>query len=185
MLPEEEEGAPRPKAVTIIGRLWLVLAVYFLGKDLVNLAIWKVLQPDAPSIFGSFGIQEPRLRLLRPLFAHMTAFLTAQAVWWAVVGVAAFALLRLRPWARVAVQGVSWVLLAYGAALGLFWVLLPGRGVGVPALSHQALGLVSLVAVLAAAGLITMIVLLRAPRVREAFERGRQNSNRALEGRLS
>src|SRR2546423_7571793 len=32
MAPEQEEGAARPKAVTIIGRLWLVVAVLLLVK---------------------------------------------------------------------------------------------------------------------------------------------------------
>jgi hypothetical protein len=50
MLPEE--GAERPKAVTIIGRVWLVVAVLSLCRVLVNLAVWTVLQPDAPSLFG-------------------------------------------------------------------------------------------------------------------------------------
>jgi hypothetical protein len=41
MLPEE--GPERPKAVTIIGRVWLVVAVLSLCRVLVNLTVWKVL----------------------------------------------------------------------------------------------------------------------------------------------
>lgn len=182
MLPEEEERAERPKAVTIIGRLWLVVAVFSFCKVLVNLAVWKVLQPDAPSLFGDLAAQAPALPFLRPLLAHLTALMSAQALWWAAVGVSAFGLLRLRPWGRVAIQGICWALLAYAAGFGVFWATvwptLPVRGESVPAFaatSYRALGLAGGLAACAAvaAGLITMIVLLRKPRVREAFERGR------------
>ncbi len=81
-----DEGAERPKAVTIIGRVWLVVAVLSLCRALVNLAVWKVLQPDAPSLFGGLAAQSPRYWLLRPLFEHLTALMAAQALWWAAVG---------------------------------------------------------------------------------------------------
>ena len=180
-MPEEEGVAERPRAVTVIGRLWLVVAVFSLGKALVNLAVWKALEPDAPSLFRDVAAQSPRDWLVRPLLEHLTAFMTAQALWWTFVGIAAFGLLRLRPWARVAIQGVCGVLLVYSVGFGVFWGAvwpnLPARGAGATAfgISYRTLalagGLTACAAV--ATGLITMIVLLRTPRVRAAFDRGR------------
>jgi hypothetical protein len=95
MLPEE--GPERPKTVTIIGRVWLVVAVLSLCRVLVNLAVWKVLQPEAPSLFGSIVAQSPRHWLLRPLFERLTALMAVQALWWLAVGLSAVQLLRLRP----------------------------------------------------------------------------------------
>jgi hypothetical protein len=120
MTPEEEEDE-RPRAVTVIGRLWLVVAVLLLGKALVNLSVWTVLKPDAPSFIRDALAQTPRFRLVQPLFAHLTAVMMLQALWWIFVGIAAFALLRLRPWARVAIQGVCWFLLVYSVAFEIFW----------------------------------------------------------------
>jgi hypothetical protein len=182
MLPEK--GPERPKAVTIIGRLWLVVAVFSLCKVLVNLAIWKVLQPDAPSLFGGVAAESPGQWLLRPLFGHLTMLMTAQALWWAAVGVSAFALLRLRPWARLAIQGVCCVLLVYAVGFGVFWgavwPTLPARGAAITALgaSYRTLALIGGLTVCAgvSAGLIAMIVLLRAPGVRAAFRAGQVNS---------
>jgi hypothetical protein len=178
MTPEEEEVTERPKAVTVIGRLWLVVAVLLLGKALVNLAVWTVLKPDAPSFIRDALAQMPRFRLVRPLFAHLTAVITMQALWWIFVGVAAFALLRLRPWARVAIQGICCFLLVYSVAFEIFWAavwptLPPGSAGAMPlGASYRTVALVGGLAVGAAvaAGLIWMIVLLRGPRVRAAFE---------------
>lgn len=174
MTPDEEEGAERPRAVTVIGRLWLVVAVLLLGKALVNLAVWTVLKPDAPSFIKDALAQTPRFQ---PLFAHLTTVMMIQALWWIFVGIAAFALLRLRPWARVAIQWVCCFLLVYSVAFEIFWAAvwpnLPAGNAGAMTLeaSYRTVGLVAGLAVGAAAatGLIWMIVLLRGPSVRAAF----------------
>jgi hypothetical protein len=187
MLPEEEEGAGRPRPVTIIGRLWLVLAVLFLCKAIVNLAVWKVLQPDAPSLIGDALAEAPKLRVVRPLLTHITAVMTVQALWWIFVGVAAFGLLRLRPWARVAIQGVCCFLLVYATGFEVFWAViwptLPAQNASAIAFgtSYRTLALVGGLTVCAAvsAGLIWIIILLRGPRVRAAFGTGREAERRA------
>jgi hypothetical protein len=181
MTPEEEEGAERPRAVTVIGRLWLIVAVLLLGKALVNLAVWTVLKPDAPSFIKDALAQTPRFRLVRPLFAHLTTVMMTQALWWIFVGIAAFALLGLRPWARVAIQWVCYFLLVYSVAFEIFWAAvwptLPAGSAGAMTLeaSYRTVALVAglTVGAAAAAGLIWMIVLLRGPRVRAAFGAGR------------
>jgi len=177
MTPELEEDAERPRAVTVIGRLWLIVAVLLLSKALVNLAVWTVLKPDAPSIIKDALAQTPRFGLVRPLFAHLTAVMMLQALWWIFVGIAAFALLRLRPWARVAIQGVCGFLLVYSVAFEIFWAAvwptLPAVSAGATPLGapYRTAALVGglTVGAAAAAGLIWMIVLLRGPRVRAAF----------------
>lgn len=177
MTPEEEESAERPRAVTVIGRLWLVVAVLLLVKALVNLAVWTVLKPDAPSFFKDVLAQTPRFRLVRTLFAHLTTVMMLQALWWIFVGIAAFALLRLRPWARVAIQGICCFLLVYSVAFEIFWAAvwptLAAGSAGAMALgaSYRTVALVAglTVGAAVAAGLIWMIVLLRQPRVRAAF----------------
>jgi hypothetical protein len=178
MPPEQNPGAERPRAVTIIGRLSLVVAVFCLCKNLVNLAVWKTLEPDAPSLLRTALAETPRF--LAPLLAHAGALMTVQALWWAFVIIAAIGLLRLRPWARVAFQGICWALFAYATLFGIFWTtiwpMLPGRGASPPATpaeSYRVIGLVfGLTASAAvAAALIALIILLRRPRIRAAFVR--------------
>ena len=175
MAPEQDTGAERPRAVTIIGRLSLVVAVFCLCKNLVNLAVWKTLEPDAPSLFRNVLAETPRF--LHPLLAHVAALMTVQALWWAFVVIAAIGLLRLRPWARVAFQGICWALLSYITLFGIFWMTvwprLSARGASAPAESYRVIGLVLGLTTSAAvaAGLIAIVVLLRRPRIREAFAR--------------
>jgi hypothetical protein len=184
MSPEEQEGAGRPKAVTIIGRLWLVVAVLLLCKALVNLAVWKALQPDVSNFVGDALAETPSFRFVRPVLTHITAVISMQALWWTFVGIAAFALLRLRPWARVAIQGVCGFLLVYATGFEVFWAVvwptLPVRRATAVAFgtSYRTLALVAGLTVCLAmsAGLIWMIVLLRGPGVRAAFRTGRVDS---------
>lgn len=176
MPPQCSPGVERPRSVTILGRLSLVVAVFLVCKNLINLAVWKTLEPDAPSLFRGVLAEMPKS--LHPLLAHVGALMTVQALWWAFVIVASIGLLRLQPWARRAFQGICGVLLAYVALLGVFWTIIwPTLGAhsasapAAPAESYRLIGLVFglTTAAAVAAGLIAVIVLLRSRRIREAF----------------
>jgi hypothetical protein len=172
-MPEIEEPL-RPRAVTVIGWLWLVGAFLFLVRALVNLVVWKILEPDMPSILALDGQAAAQLRFLRPVFEHLTALQTAEAILSAAVIVLSYELLRLREWARVGLLAVCWLVLVYVAVFGSFWFWLWRRIVAAPqspAGSFERIGLVAGLAVClaAAAGLAVMIALLRGSRVRAAF----------------
>jgi hypothetical protein len=173
-MAEPEES--RPKAVTAIGWLWVVLGVLFLLRTLVNMIVWRMLKPDMLGFLETFGGVPPtQQRFLRPLFEHLGALLTSEAILFAAVIVVAMGLLRLRPWARVGMQAICWLLLAAVAAFGAFWVWLCGSvAAAVPSSAASSFGRFGLVAGLAfclavAAGLAVMIGLLASTRVREAF----------------
>ena len=176
-MPAPEETS-RPKAVTVIGWLWLVLGFLFLFRALVNLIVWRILKPDMLGFLDAFGnVPPPQQMMLRPLFEHLTALQTCEAILSAAVIVVAFQLLRLRPWARVGMQAACWLVLVYVVAFGAFWVWLWGSVVTAVPPSHASsfgrIGLIAGLAVLlaAAGGLVAMIVLLASSRVREAFRR--------------
>lgn len=168
MLPEED--VERPKAVTVIGWIWLVLAVLWLFRSLVNLVVWKVIQPAAPTLFGVVGTRSPQTWFLRPLFEHLTMVMTLQAIISFAVGVSAWQFLRLRPWARVAVQTVCWIVIAYVTAFAILWTMVWTRAAGEPETLPTSGFVAGLVICLAlAAGPAVMISLLRSSRVRDAF----------------
>jgi hypothetical protein len=175
MIPAPEETS-RPRAVTVIGWLWLVLGVLFLSRALVNLVLWKILQPDMLGFLEMFGeVPPPQQRMLRPLFEHLTALQTCEAILSAATIVLAIQLLHLRPWARVGMQAVCWFALVSVAAFGAFWVWLLRSVAAAVASTHassfERIGLVVGLAVClaAASGLAVMIALLASSRVREAF----------------
>jgi hypothetical protein len=167
----------RPKAVTLIGRIWIVVAVVLAIKALVNLITWSVLRSASPRLLRAAEQASSGAWLVGPILRYAVVLFLLQAAIWGTVGFCAFSLLRMRPWARVAVQAVCWLNLAYVAGFLVFWVgiwtsaarlaaqdpsltaskrtLLLAAGVGVCVLLGAALGV--------------MLGFLRSSRVRDAF----------------
>ena len=176
------EEPERPKAVTVIGRLAMVLAAISFFRSIANLILWSILEPAMPSLFNLAVTQEPQTWFLQPPFRHYTAWETARAVLAAAVGVSAYFFLRLRPWARLAIQAVCWLVLAYAAAFAVFWARVWGRifaeAVATRSLSVRSYGTVSFlvgvaVCMAVVAGLAVVISLLRSSRVKAAFASAR------------
>lgn len=174
-----EEEPDRPKAVTVIGWIWLVVGGLYSLRIVVDLVMWKALQPAAPALLREVERQDPELRFLRPMFEHLTAIKIAQLVAGVSVVFLAYELLRLRPRARVGIQVACWIVLCYVLAFAALWIriwtralaLNPGdpRFAGSHGLMALALGLG--VSAALATGLIVMIVLLRSSEIRHAFAR--------------
>jgi len=170
MTPLEEPE--RPKAVTVIGRLWLVLAALFLFQSIVDLVLWIALQPAMPTILGFAARRDPQTRFLEPLFEHYVTVKSLEAAVAVAVGLSAYHFLRLRAWARVAIQAACWLALAYISGFGVFWFSVWTRASRDP--MAYPYGRASLLAgfgvcLLLAAGLTAMIVLLRSGGLRAAF----------------
>ncbi|MDQ2980604.1 MAG: hypothetical protein M3R62_15455 [Acidobacteriota bacterium] len=172
-----ERDSERPRAVMIIGWIWFALAAILAAKSLLDLVVWRVLRPAVP-LLVQLGGQAAPSRIFNPLLAHLTEIKLAQALAWASVAVAAFHFLRLRRWARAAIQAISWIGLAYVCCVGVVWAAAYSRiraaGVVAPSSAppaHRTLLLLGglLVCVVLVAGFIATIVLLRSADVRRAF----------------
>lgn len=164
----------RPKAVTAIAWIWIVLAALFLFRSLLDPFIWTVLKPAAPSLMAAMEQRSPRMALLRPLFGHFTAVKTVEAAAAVAVGFFAVALYRLRAWARVAIQAVCWTGVIYLVSFAALWATLWTRisgGTGAGASAHRSfvLGAGLALCLALAIGLIAMSAVLRTPAVRNAF----------------
>jgi hypothetical protein len=55
-MPQPSE---RPRAVTVIGRIWLVLAVLSVLRATGNLIVWAVLRPAVPSLIAALNDRDP------------------------------------------------------------------------------------------------------------------------------
>jgi hypothetical protein len=185
-----EEERERPKAVTVIGWIWLVVAGLYCLRGVVDLVMWRALQPAAPALFEEAERRDPEIRFLRPLFEHLTAIKIAQLVAGIAVVVLAYRFLRLRPRARVAIQVVCWIVLCYVLAFAALWTRIWTRAFALapddPRLSgtHGRIALAAGLALCAAlaAGLLLMIRSLRSFPVRDAFAAGEAASTKALPG---
>src|SRR5262249_2292896 len=77
---EEPEKEDRPKAVTVIGRIWLIAAIFFLLVAVVDLVLWEVLRPAIPTILDYAARRDARLKFLSPLLEHYVTVKSVEAV---------------------------------------------------------------------------------------------------------
>ena len=166
----------RPRSVTVIGWLWLIVGVLVLCRTVVNMVVWKFLRPDLLAVLESFGeVPERQQRLLRLLLDHLTTIQAYEAIFSAAVILIALRFLRLRPWARAAMEAVCWIVLVFVGLFGVFWVwLCGGVAAASPSPSARSLETIGLplglaVCLAAAVGLAVTIARLRSSRVRGAF----------------
>jgi hypothetical protein len=167
--PARPAELQRPKAVTVIGWIWLVLGALSLFKTIVNSIFWVALQPAIPSLVALAARENPMTRYLNPLLEHYGLVLTIQALVAAGVGISAYFLLRMRPWARVAIQAVCWLGLVYIACFAVFWLFVMTRTAAVRPRGQIPPSAGILVCAALAVGLAVMVGMLRSRRLRKAF----------------
>lgn len=162
-----EPSEERPRSVTIIGWTFLVLALLRILVDSLSCVVWKLGNAEPVVAFfiprGVRGVDELALR-------HLPSVLAVQGTVAAVVAFIAYRFLRLRAWARTALEVVCGIAIAVVAsiavALSIEWSrLAPGR---------ESNGVAAVVAALLAVGVVLgrVIGTLRRPIVRRAFQRG-------------
>jgi hypothetical protein len=179
-MPPLPEPSERPRSISVIGWVSLVFSALLASKALIDIAVWKAMGSAVPSLLGRARDPSLDLPYVRTVLAHLTEIKLAQAAAWVVVAVIAIGLLRLKPWARVGMQIVGAGVLLYFAGLLVLWARAwnsPGLDSAVPPLSEASR--LTLLAGGMAMGLIlagivlSMILVLRRPRIREAFDNAR------------
>jgi len=172
-----EEPAERPRPIAFIGWTTLVLSVLLALKALIDIAVWKAMGPAVPALLRMSRDPSAQAPYVRTILAHLTQIKLAQTFLWLGVAFIAIALLRLRPWARVAMQAVGGGVLLYFAFLVAVWArawTAEPIDPSVPRLSEASritllAGGITVVLVLAGI-VVAMIVVLRRPRIRQAFD---------------
>ena len=171
---QDESGPARPRVVTVLGRIWLIGGIVYLAIDILDLIVWVALGPAMPTILGYAQEKEPALRFLRPYFDHYGAIKSGEAIFAAAVVLFAFEFLKLRGWARAALETAAWVYLLYVLAfLCVSFVLLrhapfTRAAASSPYAAGRLAGGLGM-GLFLAAGLIWMISVLRGKKVRAAF----------------
>jgi hypothetical protein len=167
----------RPRAVTIVGWIWLVAAALRFLNGLLGLIVWKVGGLDRGLPF--LGLQSRSLQLqvlgVEAMMRHATEILVAQVFVSGALAYAAVGLLRLKAWARTVIEAASWLGILFAAAVGAYvyagtahmasetpeaaaQIRMAGAGAGI------------FVALLGAAFFGGTIYFLRRPAARRAFE---------------
>jgi hypothetical protein len=179
MMDMAAEPGERPRSISVIGWTTVVFSTLLASKALIDLAVWKVMGPAVPRLLGAARDPSLEIPYVRTVLAHLTEIKLAQALAWLGIAFIGVGLLRLRPWARVALQAVGALILLYFACLVALWArawTAPGVNPSVPTLSESArltiLAGGTAVGVVLAGIVVSVIMMLRRPRIRQAFESG-------------
>ena len=173
------EPAERPREISVIAWLTLVSSALLAAKALIDLVVWKAMGPAVPRLLGITGDPSANLRYVRMIVGHMTEIKLGQAILWMAIGGIAIGLLRLRNWARAAMQVVGVAMLLYFAGILIAWAFAwnapPPANSSVPPLSEASRMTLmaggAAVLIFFGAVVVWMIVILRRPRIRAAFDK--------------
>lgn len=167
-----EPPPERPKFVTIVGGTFLVLASLRFLMDLVGWVVWKLGNPEPVVAFFLPRGEHGFVGADGFLFRHFPTIVAVQGTVAAGVAFISFNFLRLRPWARPALELVGWAAVSATTALaGAFtfaWTRL-ATGPNASGLAVTVAALLGLDLLLGAA-----IWAMRRPDVRSAFRGGRR-----------
>lgn len=113
------DSSARPTGITIIGWLWLVIGAFMLFSALMGgLGYSMMRQPGMQS-----AADLPReFALMNWVFQNFAALVAVQCVIAVVALWAGIDLLRLKAWARSAVEVLCWVGVIWTLGFGIYWV---------------------------------------------------------------
>jgi hypothetical protein len=167
----------RPRAVTIVGWIWLVFAGLRFLDGLLVLVVWKVGGLDRGLPF--LAVRWARLKLqigeTETLLGHAVTLLLAQVLVAGAVAWAAFELLRLKPWARKAIQAAAGlgILATFGLAAYVYAStarMAALEGIEPAEVRTAGVAAAAIIALLGSAFFGITIWVLGRPAVRRAFE---------------
>lgn len=166
------DPSARPTGITITGWLWVVIGAFMLFSALMGgLGYSMMRQP------GIHGADLPReFALMDFVFQNFGVLVAVQSVIAVIALWAGIDLLRLKAWARSAVEVLSWLGLVWTVGFGIYWVYMwvsmTGQASAGPDASQwmgAAMGAV--VTLVFAIPLVIMIRYLRGNEARQAMSR--------------
>ena len=174
----EMERSERPRAVTIVGWVWLLAAALRFLNGLLALVVWKVggLEREIPFV--------PRVVGMETIRRFAVPSIVVQILLGAAIAWAAFELLRLKSWARTVIVAASVVGILGMAVLGVYVYASTVRaaseaGVAAEQVRMAAIGAAAVITLVGAAFFGTTIFLLSGSSVRRAFGRAVVTRGRA------
>jgi hypothetical protein len=169
----------RPTAITVIGWIFIAVAVLMIfsgGMGFVAFTFMQHMKGERPPIPEGAPFQ---FGVMDVVFQHFGIIALAQVALAAFIIIASIQFLRLRRWARTALEVIAWLGLVYIVGFGIFWVtswisITSGipvtEGAPGPPPLFGLFGAVmgSMVALVWAVPLVVIIAFLRGKMIREA-----------------
>lgn len=150
----------RPTCVTVIGWVWIVLGAMMCMSSAMGYAIW----------FGNPQLSSVPANANSPdLFLKYFPFLFALQICLGILAISAgIQFLKLKAWARTALEAMTWLLLLYVVGFGiaiLFWVFFGNARAPVV----MMIFMLTMLVLVYGLPLVLMLVKLRGKRVRSAI----------------
>ncbi len=111
----------RPTAVSVIAWTWIVTGGFAAVTGVMSLLMF-VAMPPLPSQLPPVPEMPQGFGFMMGMFRYFVWLVLAQLALATVAIVAGIQFLQLRPWARAALEMLSWVSLIYVVGFGLFWI---------------------------------------------------------------
>ena len=164
--PEPPEE--RPRSVTIIGWIFLVLSLLRVLSDSLSWIVWKL--GDAGTVVTFFMPPGTRgLAANEMVLRQLPSIVAVQGAMAACVAFVSFNFLRLRPWARPALEIVCWFAVAVITAIAAALVFERERLASGPESSGLSIAIAAVLGLDLLFGAVISTV--RSRRVRDAFRR--------------
>jgi hypothetical protein len=113
----------RPTSVTVIGWIVIAGAILMILSGGMGFAVFSFMKQSAG---GAPPVPEDipgQLGVLKIAFQHFELIAMVQCALAIFIIIAGIQFLRLRRWARIALEVVAWLGLVYVVAFGIFWVV--------------------------------------------------------------
>jgi hypothetical protein len=174
-----EPAAKKPTSVTVIGWIFIVVSGLMLLSGAMGLVSFSLMKKMSGGEFPPMVEGMPgAFKASAFMFKHFGLIAFLQILFAGFSLFAGIQFLRLRSWARTALEVIAWLGLTYIIGFGIFWIIswvsitsaIPAEGAAAPPAAFNIIGAIMGAVVIAifAVPAIVIIIFLRKPEVRRA-----------------
>src|SRR5882724_2973642 len=114
-------ATPRPTGVTIVAWLWIVAGGLMVFSAIAGGLLYSTMRDRGSHITTPHDVPI-QFKLAQIVFDHLGSMLIVQFLVALLAIVSGIYLLRLHPWARTAIEILSWLAFIYSVGFGIYWV---------------------------------------------------------------
>ncbi len=118
-----EISKKRPTSITVIGWTFIVSAILMIlsgGMGLMMFSLMNQMKADVPPITEELPDQFRAPAIIFEYYVLISLFEIAGAIFVLIAGIQ---FLKLRKWARNALEIISWLSLVFTVVFGIYWVI--------------------------------------------------------------
>ena len=178
---ESQSDAKKHTSVKVIGWIFIVIAGLMIFSGAMGYIAYTSMQKMSGGVPPASAGMPNSFQLMAIVFQHIELLTTVQVTFGVFIIFAGIYFLKLRPWARAALEVVSWLGLVYVLGFGIFalvsWISMSAKMPASPGaqgapLMFNIMGMVTGLIVMAvwAVPIVVIIKFLRGSTIRDVFK---------------